>query len=66
MYKLLGGANIFIKHQIVVYSKNITASTMGRGYFFFCSNTWATIFNLSCVKRGLLAYLSVLILGFLS
>jgi hypothetical protein len=65
MYKLLGGANIFLKHQIVVYSKNITASTMGRGYFF-CSNTWATMINLSCVKRGLLAYLSALILGFLS
>jgi hypothetical protein len=38
---------------------------MGRGYFF-CSSTWAPIINLSCVKRGLLAYLSVLILGFLS
>jgi hypothetical protein len=34
MYKLLGGANILRKHQIAVYSKNITDSTMGRGYFF--------------------------------
>jgi hypothetical protein len=26
MYKLLGGANIFLRYQTVVYSKNITAS----------------------------------------
>ena len=33
MNKLLGGAN-FLKHQIVVYFKTITASTMGRGHLF--------------------------------
>jgi len=33
MNKLLGGAN-FLKHQIVVYFKTMTASTMGKGRLF--------------------------------
>ena len=33
MNKLLGGAN-FLKHQIVVYFKTITTSTMGKGRLF--------------------------------
>jgi hypothetical protein len=32
--QMLGGANIFLKHRIVVYSKNITASAMWAGDIF--------------------------------
>jgi hypothetical protein len=66
MYKLLGGANIFLKHHIVVYSKNITASTMWAGDIFSVQIPGSNYQFELCEKRGLLAYLSVLILGFLS
>jgi hypothetical protein len=34
MYKLLGGTNIFLKHQIVVYSKKHNCFNNGQGIFF--------------------------------
>ncbi len=64
MNKLLGGAN-FLKYQIVVYFKTITASTMDRGHLFLFNYLGYNFFDSRCVKRGILAYLSVLILGLL-
>ena len=64
MNKLLGGAN-FLKHQIVVYFKTITASTMGKGRLFLFKLLGYKLFDSRCVKRGLLAYLSNLILAML-
>ena len=64
MNKLLGGAN-FLKHQIVVYFKTITASTMGKGHLFLFKLLGYNFFDSRCVKRGLLAYLSTLILALL-